>query len=503
MVEDHPLLPLRKSGLKAITAFIWANVAAIGPVGWYLGHGDVLIGVLIGAIVALLPTYCYLKQRIDAGVRAMLGLSVIAYPILFVWLFHGDPWQIDMHMYFFVCFSLLVLLCDIRSLMVAATVTLLHHLIFFLVMPEWVFPGSGSIARVLLHGFLVACEVAILASSVRLITQLYFTNERARKEADAAREAAERALARSRDAEQRAERERTEREAAEATLQAATNDRRREIAAAIDAGVGALTKDLRRMAEELATHGTTLTGISESVVSQALDVRRSSERSVSAIASVAVNADQLSDSIRLVGDNARDAQDVATHTADAIRKLAPSVSALSDEVASARDILALVSEIAGQSNLLALNATIEAARSGEAGHGFAVVAGEMKQMAQATSRAAEQISGKLAAITGAAEAFRNEIATTTAQVGRITESSTAIASAVEQQRIATDAIAEGADDVRSNVTGTDQRSLALNDVATENSTIATRTTELARQLDRQARDLNESMDALLQSLRAA
>jgi len=76
---------------------------------------------------------------------------------------------------------------------------------------------------------------------------------------------------------------------------------------------------------------------------------------------------------------------------DKVEAMAGDMLALSERAQAIRSILNLVSEIAAQSNLLALNAAVEAARSGEAGRGFVVVAGEMRSLAEQSRAAAQQV----------------------------------------------------------------------------------------------------------------
>jgi methyl-accepting chemotaxis protein len=116
------------------------------------------------------------------------------------------------------------------------------------------------------------------------------------------------------------------------------------------------------------------------------------------------------------------------------------MAGLAEAAGKIGDVVKLISDIAGKTNLLALNATIEAARAGEAGKGFAVVASEVKSLATQTARATGEIGAQIQAVQESTREAVTAISAITGTISEINEVSSSIASAVEEQSAVTNEI---------------------------------------------------------------
>lgn len=260
--------------------------------------------------------------------------------------------------------------------------------------------------------------------------------------------------------------------------------------------IRSIVKIVTEAVKSLSEGTTQVVSASEQISSASVSLAEGASSQASSVEEVSATIEQATASNNQNADNSREANILAQHSNDAAKvgnqRVGDLMVAMQEITASSQKIsriIKTIDEIAFQTNLLALNAAVEAARAGEHGLGFAVVAEEVKNLAERSAGAAKEITGII-------EASIDQVKSGTEVANKTKESFTEILNGIKKT---SDLIGEIAISAKEQAEGMNQIAIAMGSVdqiTQQNASASEETAAAAEELNAQALSMLDNVSEL-------
>ncbi len=228
---------------------------------------------------------------------------------------------------------------------------------------------------------------------------------------------------------------------AEAEKRSQRGQHREERTQIFERAIGGLLREMSGAADRMEATARAMSSVAERTSQRTDEAAREAETTSHTVQTVAAASEELASSVHEVlrrVDRAAEIAERAQAEAGSTDEVVRSLAASGDRIG---EVVSLINTIASQTNLLALNATIEAARAGEAGRGFAIVASEVKALANETTRATEAIASQVSHIQSDTQRVVEAIGSIGGTIRELTDIARDMAGSMADQDLATKDIA--------------------------------------------------------------
>ena len=344
--------------------------------------------------------------------------------------------------------------------------------------------------------------IAGMAKAAEFLRKNSLETEQLRRESEAARDARE--LQDQANEQQRSEEEAARLDAETIQQQAAAEERQKmqnDLAASFETEVSGVIQSLSGSVAELQMAADTMTEAINETGFEVAAAASATDATSQDMYSVADATEGLTGAIGEIRTQVEQANTITTHAMDVAKNAEDKVGSLSSASDRISEVILLINDIAEQTNLLALNATIEAARAGEAGRGFAVVASEVKSLANQTALATQEIEQQVTAMQDATRSTVEAVGTIHTTINQVSEISGMIAAAVVEQEASTGEIGRSVQNASQGTANLGHNIGRVQEMAQKSAGAAVVVSESSGGLTEQASVLEQSVQNFLARVR--
>ena len=213
-----------------------------------------------------------------------------------------------------------------------------------------------------------------------------------------------------------------------------------QIIASTSSELNNLITSLGGMSHEISSVFKDLVDNAQKTSDNAQDMAQSGLEMTSKVDQMSDAVQRMNKSLTRVVTNTKKASAISKESNEQAKEITQRMETLVETSKQIGNVVAIIKEIADQTNLLSLNATIEAARAGDAGKGFAVVAGEVKELARQSAESSDKISDQVKNIQESVEKAVDSIKQIISIINEIDNINSIITESVEEQALLSEEI---------------------------------------------------------------